>query len=316
MTPRKPAAAHTTAPTSGPELLLPADISADTIDSFRKLLPPWADAVRRDLPWRRTRDPWAVVVSEVMLQQTQVARVIPKWEAFLNAFPTVTACAASPQAEVVRMWEGLGYHRRAVNLHRLAIAVESSYEGSFPKSQGALMKLPGIGPYTARAVLAFAFEDDAAVVDTNVGRILARAVAGRPCSAAEAQSVADALSPPGGSWRWNQGMLDLGAMICTKRRPKCDECPIAVICAWRRSGEQDDPAVGSAGVSGGQSRFEGSDRQGRGLLLAALRRGPVGHVDLGNAMGWPSDRARAIRVAASLVSDGLVRSDGDQLVLA
>ncbi len=313
---RKPAAVRTTAPTSGPERLLPADFSADAIASFRKLLSPWADAVRRDLPWRRTRDPWAVVVSEVMLQQTQVARVIPKWEAFLDAFPTVTACASAAQSEVVRKWEGLGYHRRAVNLHRLAIAVESSCEGSFPRSQAALMKLPGIGPYTARAVLAFAFEDDAAVVDTNVGRIIARAVTGRPCSAAEAQSVADALSPPGGSWQWNQGMLDLGAMICTKRRPKCDECPIAVICAWRRSGEQNDPALGSAGVSGGQSRFEGSDRQGRGRLLAALRRGPVGNADLGNAMGWPNDRVRAVRVAASLVSDGLIRSDGDQLVLA
>lgn len=313
--PRKPAVVPTTAPTSGPEPLVSADVSVDTIDSFRSLLPRWADAVRRDLPWRHTRDPWAVVVSEVMLQQTQVARVIPKWRAFLEAFPTVAACAGAPQSEVVRMWEGLGYHRRAVNLHRMTIAVVNSHDGSFPRSLRALVHLPGIGPYTARAVLAFAYEDDAAVVDTNVGRILARAVMGRPCSPSEAQSVADTLSPPGRSWEWNQGMLDLGAMVCTKRQPNCGECPVAVICAWRRSGVPTDPAIGTAAVSGGQSRFEGSDRQGRGRLLAALRRGPVGRPDLGTAMGWPTDEARALRVTASLVRDGLVRSVGDQLVL-
>ena len=314
--PRKPAAAPTTAPTSGPERVLFADISADMIASFRTLLPPWAEAVRRDLPWRRTRDPWAIVVSEVMLQQTQVARVIPKWEAFLGTFPTVTACASAPQSDVVRMWEGLGYHRRAVNLHRLAIAVETLHDGSLPSSLDDLMALPGIGPYTARALLAFAFEDDAAVVDTNVGRIVARAMTGRACSAAQAQSIADALSPPGRSWQWNQGMLDLGALVCTKRRPNCGECPVATICAWHRSGEQTDPAVGSAAVSRGQSRFEGSNRQGRGRLLAALREGPVGHADLGIEMGWPTDHPRAVRVAASLVGDGLVRYVGDQFVLA
>ncbi len=251
-----------------------------------------------------------------MLQQTQVARVITKWDAFLEAFPTVTACASAPQSEVVRLWEGLGYHRRAVNLHRLALAVEKSYDGSFPRSLDALMKLPGIGPYTARAVLAFAFEDDAAVVDTNVGRILARALTGRPCSATEAQSIADALSLPGRSWQWNQGMLDLGAMVCTKRRPHCRVCPVAMMCAWRRSGDEIDPAVGSAAVSAGQSRFEGSDRQGRGRLLAALRGGPVAHADLACEMGWPMEQARAARVAGSLVGDGLVRSVGDQFVLA
>lgn len=313
---RKPVAVRMTAPTSGSEPLLPADTTADTIDSFRTLLSPWADAVRRDLPWRRTRDPWAVVVAEVMLQQTQVARVIPKWEAFLEAFPTVAACASAAQSEVVRKWEGLGYHRRAANLHRLAIAVETLHDGSFPRSLRELMALPGIGPYSARALLAFAFEDDAAVVDTNVGRILARAVMGRPCSAVEAQSIADELSPPGGSWQWNQGMLDLGALVCTKRTPRCGQCPIAVICAWHRSGEQADPANGSAAVSRRQSRFEGSDRQGRGRLLAALREGSVSHADLAEAMGWPIDHARALRVTASLVSDGLVRSVGGRLVLA
>lgn len=314
--PRKPAAVPMTEPTSGPELVLPADVSADTLNAFRSLLPPWADAVRRDLPWRCTRDPWAVVVSEVMLQQTQVARVIPKWEAFLAAFPSVSDCAIAPQADVVRLWEGLGYHRRAVQLHRMARVVVSEHDGEFPRTLRALMDLPGIGPYTARAVLAFAFEEHAAVVDTNVGRILARAVAGRPCSTHEAQALADLLVVRGASWSWNQGMLDLGAMICTKKRPRCAMCPVRSSCAWLHSGAVTDPAVGSAAVSSGQSRFEGSDRQGRGRLLAALRGGPVAVGQLAAAMGWPADPDRAERVVSSLLFDGLVAVSGEDYALA
>jgi A/G-specific adenine glycosylase len=270
-----------------------------------------------DLPWRQTRDPWAVAVSEVMLQQTQVARVIPKWVAFLQTFPTVGSCAEAPQAEVVRRWEGLGYHRRAVSLHRAAIAVVERFDGVFPSTISELQTLPGFGPYTSRAVVAFAFEGDAAVVDTNVGRIVARAVAGRSCSAREAQSIADALVPSGESWAWNQGMLDLGAMVCTKRMPRCHECPINRMCAWYLVGlPEPDPAVGSAAVSAGQSRFLGSDRQGRGRLLAALRRGPVSLDDVAITMGWADDEERAHRVAATLVLDGLARRNDTEFALA
>jgi A/G-specific adenine glycosylase len=277
----------------------------------------WAEEVRRDLPWRRTRDPWAVAVSEVMLQQTQVARVIPKWVAFMQAFPSVAACADAPQAEVVRQWEGLGYHRRAVSLRRAAIAVVERFGGAFPSTIAELQTLPGFGPYTSRAVVAFAFEGDAAVVDTNVGRIVARAVAGRSCSVREAQSIADALVPSGKSWAWNQGMLDLGAMVCTKRTPCCDLCPINRMCTWYQAGRPDpDPAVGSAAVSRGQSRFLGSDRQGRGRLLGALRRGPVSLNDVAATMGWPDDEARAHRVAATLLLDGLARRDDAVFALA
>ena len=172
--------------------------------------------------------------------------------------------------------------------------------------------MPGIGPYTARAVLAFAFECDAAVVDTNVGRILARAVIGRKCSSSEAQSIADSLAPKAESWSWNQGLLDLGATVCTKQDPHCDACPLRSLCTWRSGGfGSADPAIGSAGVSGGQSRFAGSDRQGRGRLLAALRKGPVPIVDVMSVMGWPDDAERTNRVAQSLVLDGLARR-GDQ----
>ena len=288
-----------------------------TDSAFAGSLLAWTDEVRRDLPWRDTRDPWAVAVSEVMLQQTQVVRVIPKWGEFLQAFPTVSACAAAPQADVVRLWEGLGYHRRAVSLHRAAIAVVERFDGVFPSTIAELQTLPGFGPYTSRAMVAFAFDGHAAVLDTNVGRIVARAVAGRSCSGREAQSMADALVPVGRSWAWNQAMLDLGAMVCVKRAPQCDVCPIYRMCAWYQAGRPEpDPAIGSAAVSGGQSRFVGSDRQGRGRLLAALRRGIVAIDEVAAAMEWPDDEARAQRVAATLVLDGLACCSGAAYVLA
>ena len=271
----------------------------------------WWDGDRRDLPWRRTRDPWAVLVSEVMLQQTQVDRVIPKWTAFLVRFPDPARCAAAPVGAVIEAWAGLGYNRRGVALHRCARAVVDEHDGRLPMDLAALLALPGIGPYTARAVLAFAGERDVAVVDTNVARVLARQ-AGRPLRLVEVQADADALVPSGQGWAWNQAMLDLGATVCRARAPDCGRCPVATSCAWR-GGAGPDPAVGSAGVSGRQSRFEGSDRQGRGRLVDALRHGPVS--DVATATGWPEDPERAERVARTLVADGLAVRVGDTLTL-
>ena len=268
---------------------------------------PWADAVRRDLPWRRTRDPWAILVSECMLQQTQVARVIPKWEAFLVRFPTATECADASTGDVIRMWQGLGYNRRAVSLHATAVDVRDRHDGTVPSAMADLLALPGVGAYTARAIRVFAHELDDAVVDTNVARIVARAIAGRRLGWREVQSFADSLVPARDGWAWNQGMLDLGATVCVKRSPRCDACPVRSVCAWQRAGgEAPDPADSSAGVSGSQSRFDGSDRQGRGRLVDALRRGPLDPHDLPDAMGWPLDPVRAARVAATLVRDRLV----------
>jgi A/G-specific adenine glycosylase len=268
----------------------------------------WGQAHRRDLPWRRTREPWSILVSEVMLQQTQVDRVVPRYGRFVERFPTTAAGAAGPVGDVVRCWEGLGYNSRAVRLHAAAVTIEEQLGGVFPHTLASLRRLPGVGPYTARAVLAFAFEVDAAVVDTNVARVLARRY-GRGLQAAEVQRLADDALPTGRAWEWNQALLDLGATICTARAPRCADCPVASGCAWRGKGP--DPAVGSAGVSGGQSRFEGSDRQGRGRLVAALRRGPLGGDQLAAAAGWPDDAERARRVAASLVAGGLaVHRDG------
>lgn len=270
----------------------------------------WFGHRQRDLPWRRTRDPWLVLVSELMLQQTQVARVTPRYEAFVDRWPTPAACAASPVAEVVTAWARLGYNRRAVNLHRCAVAVVAEHGGRPPADLAALLALPGIGPYTARAVLAFAHErDDVGVLDTNAARVLARR-AGRRLGRTEAQAVADSAVPAGRGWAWNQAMLDLGATVCTARHPDCTACPVRPSCAWALAGRPDpDPAIGSAGVSGGQSRFAGSDRQGRGRLVDALRVGPVHRAGLAEAMGWPDDPDRATRVAATLVVDGLAVVD-------
>lgn len=275
---------------------------------FQAAVAGWGDRSRRDLPWRRTRDPWGVLVSELMLQQTQVARIALRWQEFLDRFPSPSACAAAAAGDVVRAWEGLGYNRRAVNLHRAAGAIVERHGGALPADLDALLRLPGVGPYTARAVLAFAFEADVGVVETNSARVLARASAGRPLTAAEAQVRADALVPAGRGWAWNQAMLDLGATVCTLRAPSCDRCPAVRACAWAAAGRPPpDPARGTPGVVGHQPVFAGSDRQGRGRLVDALRRAPVPLGDLASAAGWPADPARARRVAAALVAEGLAR---------
>lgn len=284
-------------------------------DRQRALLA-WTDTTRRDLPWRRTRDPWAVLVSETMLQQTQVPRVIPRYEAFLERFPDVTSCATAKLGDVIALWSGLGYNRRAVNLHRAASFVVDRHAGDLPRTLDELLELPGVGPYTARAVLAFAFEVDAGVVDTNAARVLAR-WSGRRLGRVDAQLEADAHVPVGRAWAWNQAMLDLGATVCTGRDPRCEVCPVSDSCVWHATGRPEpDPAVGTAGASGRQSTFEGSDRQGRGRLVSVLRtEKEIAAGTLARSAGWPDDPARAHRVAASLVRDGLAGWDGGKLTL-
>jgi len=252
-------------------------------------------------------------VSELMLQQTQVPRVLARYGPFLDAFPTPAACASAPVAAVITAWSGLGYNRRAVNLHRCAVEVCERHGGALPDDRDALLALPGIGPYTARAVLVFAFERDVGLVDTNAGRFVARALAGRAVGRRDAQAIADAAVPPGRAWEWGQAVFDLGALVCRKRAPQCDRCPVAGCCAWARSGwPRPDPIDGSAGVSSPQPPFAGSFRQGRGRLLARLAAGPVAASDIAAAAGWVSDPPRAARAAASLVDDGLAvwRDDG------
>lgn len=267
----------------------------------------WGLPRLRDLPWRATRDPWAVLVSEVMSQQTQVARVVPKWQAFMAEFPTTAACAEAALGDVLRLWQGLGYPRRARNLHGAAVAVEQL--GRFPDTLAGLLVLPGVGAYTARAVLAFAYETDAAVVDTNVARVLAR-VGGQRLTPKQAQATADSWVPLGQAWEWNQCLMELGALVC-RPTPLCHECPLRPTCAWKGNGP--DPAIGSAGVSRTQAPFEGSDRQARGRLLRAASAGAVRHAEAAVVMGVAPDRTD--RLVAALIAEGLLVAEAGRLRL-
>jgi A/G-specific adenine glycosylase len=273
---------------------LDADVTAS---SEQHAVLSWAAAHRRDLPWRATRDPWAVLVSEVMLQQTQVDRVVPRWTRFLERWPDTATCAQASLGQVLGEWQGLGYPRRARALHASAQQIEADHHGRFPDQLDTLLALPGVGPYTARAVLAFAFERDVAVLDTNVGRILARR-AGASLSPRDAQAMADAWVTPGHGWAWNQGLLDIGATRCRPSAPRCDDCPVAPWCSWHRDGHPEpDPATGSAAVSRRQAPFAGSARQARGRLLSELATAPLTVEQLAE---------HAPEVVESLVVDGLV----------
>jgi len=267
----------------------------------------------RPFPWRKTRDPWAVLVSEVMLQQTQARRVVSPYIRFLERFPTASACAQDSLGAVVDAWAGLGYNRRARHLHQAAQAICERHGGVVPADLRALRSLPGVGEYTARAVLVFAFERHEAVVDVNVARVLSRAVAGTPLSPRAAQSLAGSLVPVARAWEWNQALMELGAALCSARAPACGRCPLSRSCRWLNAAPRvPDPATGGSR----QARFEGSDRQGRGRLVDALRRGPVPPSRVRVACGWPEDPERARRVADDLVAEGLARrGPGNVLVL-
>jgi A/G-specific adenine glycosylase len=270
----------------------------------------WGERALRDLPWRASRDPWAILVAEIMLQQTQAARVIDRWHEFLGRYPTPARCASSSLGDVLRLWQGLGYPRRARHLHAAAQAITSA--GVFPDTLEGLLGLPGVGPYTARAVAVFAFEAPAAVVDTNIARVLAR-LGGQRLSAAAVQRRADALVPPDQPWRWNQSLMELGALVC-RPTPQCERCPAGPWCAWYGQGRPEpDPARRSAGVSGPQARFEGSARQARGKLMAALSHGPVPLAKVDTVMDRPSELAR--RLAEELVAEGLAVVAGAELRL-
>lgn len=262
----------------------------------------WGLPRLRDLPWRATRDPWRVLVAEIMLQQTQTRRVIPRWRQFCAAFPTPAVCAGAALADVLRMWQGLGYPRRARDLHDAAARIVADHDGCVPADLAALLALPGVGPYTARAVLAFAFERDVAVVETNIARVLAR-VAGERFTARQVQAFADSLVPAAEGWAWNQVVMDLGATVC-RPTPRCPDCPVADRCRWLVSGRPEpDPAAGSAGVSSRQAPYAGSDRQARGRVLRRLGHGPA------PADGFPP------RIVDGLVADRLVVRVGADLRL-
>ena len=277
----------------------------------------WYAAGHRDLPWRRPGfTAWGTLVSEFMLQQTPVARVIPALERWLKRWPTPADLAAEPPGEAVRAWERLGYPRRALNLHAAATAIAERHGNEVPPDVDALLELPGVGPYTARAVAAFAYGIRTPVVDTNVRRVLARAVrgdgeAGPPRTAADLAAM-EAFLPadPSRARLVNAGTMELGQTVCTARSPRCAECPLADACVWRTAGY---PAYAGARAAV-QKRYEGSDRQVRGLVLRELRGSdtPVPRAVL--AALW-ADAAQLERAIAGLLRDGLAVREGGEFRL-
>jgi A/G-specific adenine glycosylase len=267
----------------------------------------WYAVHARDLPWRRPgATPWQVVVSEFMLQQTPVERVREPWQRWVERWPTPAALAAAPAGEAVRAWGRLGYPRRALRLHGAAVAITEEHDGEVPADRETLLRLPGVGPYTAAAIASFAFGAREVVLDTNVRRVLARVDGGvafpAPSQTVAEVAAANAFLPaePAVAARWAVAVMELGALVCVARSPRCDACPVRDLCAWRTAGYPawDGPP------RRGQS-YDGTDRQCRGALLAVLRSSdaPVALEEL--AAAWPDERQRN-RSLASLVADGLV----------
>ena len=269
----------------------------------------WYAAHARDLPWRRPEaSAWSVLVSEFMLQQTPVTRVLPVHEQWLARWPTPAALAAEPSGEAVRAWGRLGYPRRALRLHAAATAIVDRHDGRVPASYDDLLALPGVGDYTAAAIASFAHSRRHVVLDTNVRRVFARAVQGVEFPAASVtmaeREVARELLPEDDAPTWSVAVMELGALVCTAANPRCDACPIADLCAWHSAGH---PAYD--GPPRKVQTWAGTDRQCRGRLLAVLRDsdGPVHRSALDAA--W-QDEAQRVRCLASLVEDGLLVPTG------
>jgi A/G-specific adenine glycosylase len=277
---------------------LPEDTRARLLD--------WFAVAGRDLPWRATRDPYRVLVAEVLAQQTQAARAAAAWPRFLERFPNVEARAAATPAEVLRAWQGLGYNRRALALRVTARAVVE--RGGWPDTVEGLAALPGVGPYTARAVACFALGQPVAPVDTNVARVLARVLTGGDPSAlgpAARQRLADAAMPPGRAWEWSSALMDVGALHC-RPKPRCEGCPLEGGCRWRALG-----ALAPVARVRRQEPFRSSDRRWRGAVVRTLAAAPAG-LDA-------DELAAAVKAEAAGRADGwfdglLTRLEGEGLI--
>lgn len=281
--------------------------TADTPDHAARVataLLKWYAANRRDLPWRQSRDPYAILVAEVMLQQTQVDRVIPKWRTWLERFPTLADLARASRADAVRAWQGLGYNLRAVRLHAIAGQVVAEHDGVLPATVSGLQSLKGIGRYTAGAIACFAYEQPVAMVDTNIRRVLSRVFQIEPL---EVDALADRVVPPRTAYAWNQALMDLGATLCGARRARCLVCPLLSVCAGPVLGQRTRRPPGE---------FRGSTRFYRGRLVDALRTTPGGaSLDaLCVALGGDISRAQVLALVGRLAADGLVAVDASQHV--
>jgi len=267
----------------------------------------------RPLPWRST-SPWGVLVSEFMLQQTPVSRVEPAWRAWMDRWPEPVDLAGESSGEAVRAWGRLGYPRRALRLHATAVAITHEHGGQVPRDENQLRALPGVGEYTAAAVRAFAFGENAVVLDVNVRRVISRAWSGideppaHMTAAERALAAGLAQSAPDASL-WAAASMELGAVVCTKRVPQCPACPVARTCAWRRAGS---PALDKAPRR--QPRFEGSDRQARGNILRVLRNSVV-PLPTSTVLAGMADVDQGERAVNSLLDDGLIVRVGRRLAL-
>ena len=297
------------------------DIAEHAVAQVQTALLSWFAAAGRRLPWRGATDAYAILVSEVMLQQTQVDRVIPVYHAFLRRFPTFESLAEAPTADVIREWAGMGYNRRALNLQRAAQAVVERHSGALPADPRALRALPGVGEYTANALACFALGQQTAVVDTNVRRVLGR-VFRWPSTPTEREAAETArrVLPEGEAWAWNQALMDLGATVCTSRRPTCLLCPLREQCRAAGALEAEPAAVAEARAAyrPRTERFEGSSRYYRGRVVAHLRGladgASCGVDDLGVAVKADyadADAAWLHGLLEGLARDGLVALHGE-----
>ena len=264
----------------------------------------WYASNGRQLAFRRTDDPWAVLVSEVMAQQTQAARAADAWSTFIERYPTPASLARASSADVIRAWRGLGYNRRAVALRAAAVRIVDDHGGRVPGTLEALIALPGIGPYTARAILAIAFGRAVAALDTNIRRVLDRAVGPLPAAPLARQSTADRFVPEGQSAAWTHALMDIGATFCVKRAPRCGRCPIAPHCAFQGG------AVTNARTAARPApRFESTNRWLRGRILNRLRDAPASTwVSFDAALG-EHEVETVQRALSALASEGLLERD-------
>jgi A/G-specific adenine glycosylase len=276
-----------------------------------ELVADWFAAGHRELPWRHPDYPaWGILISEFMLQQTPIARVIPRLAEWVARWPTPADLAAVPPGEAVRAWDRLGYPRRALNLHGAATAIAQRHGNRVPREVDELLALPGVGPYTARAVAAFAYGVRTPVVDTNVRRVLARAIVGQaeagPPQTRRDLAAMEAILPLDAARARlaNAGAMELGQTVCTPRSPRCEDCPLAAVCAWRAAGYPDFEGARAPR----QKKYEGSDRQVRGVILRELRAADIPVPGAQLAALWP-DAAQLERALSGLLRDGLVAGD-------
>lgn len=283
----------------------------------------WYVEHRRDLPWRKTHDPYKILVSEVMLQQTQAERVAPKYHEFLRLFPTIQALADAPASEVIRAWAGLGYNRRALNLQRACRAMVERFGGTMPESVADLLSLPGVGPYTAGAIACFAFEQDVGFVDTNIRRVLHRMVYGPEiptpmATTREIDALAASVIPAGRGYEWNQALMELGATVCRARSAECNRCPVF---GWCASAETIQAAFAERPTARTTRAvpFEQTSRYFRGRIIDQLRRASdrgLTSTELARRIDperETEDPAWTTMYLAGLLKDGLVVGDAPTL---